>query len=325
MKIKQIVSLVLAATILLASCNSASTADDDQSNLPLRIAYTDWAGDYIVLLAQELGLFAEYDLNVIPVHYGSFSDAFPDLATRKVDGANLVPIDLLPIIQSNDMKIVMVTDCSDGADQIVASAEILSIADLRGKRIGVNTGTFGEFLVQEMLTRNGMTISDVSLIDIGPEMIPVSIPGLVDAGHTWEPHTSEAESLGQHILFTSAEMPGLLPDVFAFRAEVVAERPEDIRHFVAAWLEAAQFWVENPAEGSRIIAGVLGVDPAEVSLEGIKVYTAEDNRLAFADYPGIDASSIYYVIAQNLAFSIKSGYITIAPDIKLIVDPSFLP
>lgn len=323
MKTNRIVYSILAIALLLTACDTETTLE--QSNSPLRIAYTDWPGDYIVLLAQEMGLFSDYGVEVTPIHYGSFSSAFPDLATGRIDGINIVPIDLLPIIQNNNIRIVMVTDSSNGADQIVASAEIQSIADLRGKRIGVNTGTFGEFLIREMLHSNGLTTADVTLVDIEPEQVPASIPGTIDAGHTWEPHSLTAEALGQHILYTSAEMPGLLPDVFALRAEIVENRPEDVRRFVAAWLEAAQWWIENPEEGSQIIAGVIGSNPEDITLNGIKIYTAEDNRLAFSENPGTDASSIYYVIQQNLIFSVESGYITIKPDLKIIIDPSFLP
>lgn len=323
MKLNRIAHAILAIALLLSACSSYPTVEQDTP--PLRIAYTDWPGDYIVLLAQELGLFSEHGVEVIPVHYGSFSTAFPDLATNRIDGINIVPIDLLPIIQNNNVRIIMVTDSSDGADQIVASPEIQSISDLQGKRIGVNTGTFGEFLIREMLESNGLTTGDVTLVDIGPELVPESIPELIDAGHTWEPHTSKAKALGQHILFTSAQTPGLLPDVFALRAEIVETRPEDVRNFVAAWLEAAEWWIENPAEGSRMIAEIIGGDPNDITLDGIKIYTAEDNRVTFSENPGTDASSIYYVIQQNLAFSVESGYITVAPDLTTIIDPSFLP
>jgi len=323
MKTSHVLASILAIAFLLASCGPAAPATPETQ--PLRIAYTDWPGDYIVLLAQELGYFSQYGVEVIPVHYESFSSAFPDLATNRIDGINIVPIDLLPIIQDDNVRIVMVTDCSDGADQIVASAEIQSIADLRGKRIGVSTGTFGEFLVREMLESGGMTTADVTLVDIGPESVPDAIPGQIDAGHTWEPHTSQAEALGEHILFTSAETPGLLPDVFAMRAEIVENRPDDVRNFVSAWLDAAEWWIANPAEGSQVIATAIGGNPDDISLDGIKIYTAEDNRLTFTENPGTDASSIYYVIRQNLTFSVESGYITVAPHLETIINPSFLP
>jgi NitT/TauT family transport system substrate-binding protein len=315
--------LVGTIDLLLISCGGFSSVKPEYH--PLKIAYTDWPGDYILFLADELGFFNQYNVDVLPIHYNSFNDEIPDLAIGKIDGLNIVPIDLLPIVQNNDIRVIMVTGCSNGADQIVASTDIDSIAALRGKRIGASMGTDGEFLVIEMLKRAGLSLADVTLVNISPDKVPYAIPELIDAGHTWEPYTTIATDLGQHIIFSSAETPGLLPDIFTVRLEVIQSRPDDIRNFVAAWLEATDWWLNNPTQGSQIIANRIGADPVDISFEGLKMSTAADNDSAFSDYPGVNPTSIHYVFRQSLSFSINSGYITIPPDINTILDPSFLP
>jgi NitT/TauT family transport system substrate-binding protein len=147
---------------------------------------------------------------------------------------------------------------------------------------------------------------------------------LIDAGHTWDPHTAQAIASGNHIIFSTKDTPGLFPDVMTFRVDVIQHRPDDVRAFVAAWFEAADYWLTNPQAGNTIVAQYTGQLASEISTEGIRIYTLQDNLRAFAENPGSNLSSIYYVARLSLDFSIKAGYITIPPDLNILLDPSFL-
>jgi hypothetical protein len=56
----------------------------------------------------------------------------------------------------------------------------------------------------------------------------------------------------------------------------------------------------------------------------ITIYTIADNTKLFANNPGTDASSIYFIAGFNRDFLINAGYITNPPDINTLLDPSFL-
>lgn len=114
-----------------------------------------------------------------------FDEAIPDLAAGKVDGGFFVIGDLIPLIQNDNLRAVLITDISEGADQIVASSEIRSVADLHGKRIGVSLGTFGEVLVRRMLETQKISLSGVTFVDVNAEAVPEAIPSVIDAAHTW--------------------------------------------------------------------------------------------------------------------------------------------
>jgi NitT/TauT family transport system substrate-binding protein len=261
---------------------------------------------------------------VEPVYYPTFSDSYTDLAIGKVDATSTVLIDLLPAIKNNDLHAVMITDATEGIDSIVATPDIASIYGLRGKRIGVELGTFAELLVIEMLAKAGLDTNDVNLVNIPPDQVPSAIPSLIDAGHTWDPHTAQAIASGNHIIFSTKDTPGLFPDVMTFRVDVIQHRPDDVRAFVAAWFEAADYWLTNPQAGNTIVAQYTGQLASEISTEGLHIYTLQDNLRAFAENPGSNLSSIYYVARLSLDFSIKAGYITIPPDLNILLDPSFL-
>ncbi|MCS7010395.1 MAG: hypothetical protein NZL98_03375 [Anaerolineales bacterium] len=163
------------------------------------------------------------------------------------------------------------------------------------------------------------------MIDINAESVPDAIPSLIDAGHTWEPHTSRALEKGQQIIFSSAETPGLIPDLLVLRTEVLRQRPDDVRALIAALLEASEFTRSHPEEAIASIARQSGMSPEEISFEGVKLYSLSDNRAAFAQNPGTDTTSIYYTTRLYIELMVNTGRLTQRPDINQILDPSFLP
>lgn len=307
---------------MLAGCAPASTPTP---NAPLRVEWTQWPGDWIILVAQEKGFFEKHGVQVEPILYEMFDEAIPDLAAEKIDGGLFVAGDLVAIVKNDNLRAVFIADVSDGADQVVASADVATIADLRGKRVGAALGTFGELFVREMLKSGNVNPKDVTFVNLNAEAVPDAIPAQMDAGHTWEPYTSQALANGQHILFTSAQTPGLIADLLVFRTKVLQERPDDVRAFIAAWLEALEFTRANPDEAAQIIAKQAGLSIEDVSFEGDKLYNLQDNLAAFSQNPGTDTSSIYFTTQLYIDFLINTGNLTSAPDINLMLDASFLP
>lgn len=322
MMIRKLLYCLIVLGLLAVSCTGTQTTTRGE---PLRVPYTNWPADYISILARELGYFNQYGVSVSLVYYPDRSNVLIDLATEKLDGANIPTISLLPLIRNDNYRIVAVADSSEGADQIVAQAGIRTPAELSGQRIGVSIGSAGEFLVHEMLRNAGIKIDEVTLVDIDPQAVPVAIPDLIAAGHTAEPYTATALGLGQHVIYSSADIPGLLTDVLAFRLDVVQQRPEDVRAFVRAWLEAAEWWLENPVQGNQIISTLADIDLETITTDEIHIFTLEENRSSFAQNPGTNSSSIYFVLRSNLSFVIDSGILTLPPDTNLLIDPSFLP
>lgn len=315
--------LFVLLLLLVSGCSLAPAPAAPRP--PLRIEWTYWPGDWILLVAKDQGIFEKHGVQVEPVLYEVFDDVFPDMAAEKIDGGLFVIGDLVPIFNNDNLHAIFLTDVSDGADQVVASPDIQSPADLRGKRIGVALGTFGELFVRQMLIENGIQPAEVTFVDINAEAVPDAIPSLIDAGHTWEPATSQAVQKGQRIIFTSAETPGLIPDLLVMRTSVLRERPDDVRAFLAAWLEAVEFTKAHPEEAIASIAKLSGMAPEEISFDGVRLYTLEDNRAAFAQNPGSDTTSIYYTTQLYVQFFVDSGLLTVRPDINQMLDPSFLP
>jgi NitT/TauT family transport system substrate-binding protein len=314
-------STLLVIIFLISACTGTSSQDTPKT--PLRVSWSLWPGYYPIAIAQEKGFFEKHGVQVEPVFYPVYSNQAADLASGMIDGSLTVMSDTFYDSLSKDVKIVLVLDNSAGADQVVASANIKSLSDLRGKRLGVQPGTVsGVLLIRQMLAANGISPSDVTFVQIGPEKVPASIPNLIDAGYTYEPFTFQSRAKGDKVVFSSADAPGLIVDVLAFRKDIIQNRPEDVKAFIAAWFEAQQYWKDHSDEGNAIIAKAAGLKPEEVSAEGVNLFDLNANLKTFTQ--GEDYTSVYFAAQQELQFSVGTGDITRPVKINDLLDPSFL-
>jgi NitT/TauT family transport system substrate-binding protein len=318
---------VLLGLVALVTATSLACAPQPvrQPGRPaIRFGYDLWAGYYPALIAKELGYFRDEGIEVVPIHPEHTDVMMSDFAAGQYDAIAVAFGDVLAIAQASpDIRVVLHTDESFGADAIVAKASIQRVRDLRGKRLGVNLGSFSEVLTERMLELNGMTPDDVHLVDSDAAKVPELLTsGALDAGHTWEPYLTQAVQAGGRVLFTSAETPGLIPDVVAFRGEFVRQHPEAVRGFVHAWLRAADWWFAHPDSGQVLAARALGCDTSETAPRGIKLKRLEDNRRVFADTSSV---SLRKAAKRYLDFYARVGTVRAAPDLDRMLDPEFLP
>ncbi|HXW00983.1 MAG TPA: ABC transporter substrate-binding protein, partial [Anaerolineae bacterium] len=214
LKSKEIYPLLLLVVLLLLVTACTGAAASPVERPPLKVSWNYWPGSYPIIIAQERGLFEKHGVKVEPILVEYESHA-PDFIAKKTDGALFALADALVIDarEPDSARVVLTYDESAGADVVVANADIANIADLKNKRIGASLGSFGELLVRTMLASTGLTLDDVTLVNVGPEAVPQAMSASIQAGFTFEPHLSEAVAQGHHIIFSSSDTPGLIVDV----------------------------------------------------------------------------------------------------------------
>lgn len=308
---------------LLASC-SLFPEQGTEENEPLAVEFTAWWGDYTLIIAQEMGLFEKYGVEVQPVYYETFSRALPDLAAAQIDGGLFAIGDAINVARHADLRVVAVYD-NGSFNTVVSVPEISQIKDLAGKRIGVQVGTSYELLISEMLASANLKISDVTLVNVDPEAVPSSLGRTIDAGFIYEPYTTEAIARGNNLLLKSTEYIGLYPDVIVFRGAVVDERGEDIRAFLKAWFEAVEFRQKNPEQAQQIIADYFGL-PVDniIPDDALKILTLQDNYEIFQT-GSATKRSIYQTARLNADFLVRMGVLSNQPKLETLLTPAYLP
>ena len=190
---------------------------------------------------------------------------------------------------------VLALDDSRGGDGVLATKDIQTVADLKGKSVAVLPGSISHFYLMVLLKEAGLSEADIEIVDLSAEDAAQAFSlQEVDAAVTNEPFLTQAKSAGHgHLLTDTTEQPGLLVDCLMTRADVFDERKSDFQAVARAWDAAVRYVEAHPDEANEIMARHLGGgldDPAAFAetLKGVGFYDAERNREYFGtpDRPG---------------------------------------
>jgi len=310
--------LRLITLLMLVACSGAATSNSQ----PLKIAWGAlWPGYFSIYIGIQQGFFEKQGVQVESVYFDTGASVFPEISADKVDGALMTLGDA--VLLNEHLNLVSMIDYTNGADQILAVPEVKTLADIKGKRIGVNIGAFGELFVREMLKQNNILLSDVTLVNVQPEESAEALGKTVDVVYTFDPYAAELAAQGNQIIFTTAQTPGLIGDVIAFRKEVVQARPNDVRAFIAGWQEAVAWWQANPDAGNALIAAATKQDPTTLSTAGIKLLPPAINKTLMTQ-PS-DPASAQAISELYVDFYIESGVLTQRPDLDEFINTTLLP
>ncbi|WP_437679741.1 ABC transporter substrate-binding protein [Sorangium sp. So ce131] len=320
--------LAAAALVVLSSaCQPDRPGDHDggAQRRPLRFSHGYWVGYFPLSIAEEKGFFDQQGVDVELVFNTDLYGMISDFTAGKVDGLPwTMDVVVRVLAKEPDVRVVLYSGQTAGADVIMARPGIETVADLKGKKIAAKTGAMGEMLVGEMLERHGLALDDVTLVNTNEtDVASHLLNDTVQAGHTWEPYVTQVAKAGAKALFSSKETPGLFADFTLFRGAVVRERPDDVRAFLRAWFQAVDYWKAHPKEGNEIIARALKIPVEDISTEGYELFTLEEVRQRFA--PGNDPTWLMPLVTKHIDFLVQDGQLGRRPDIKEVFDSSFLP
>lgn len=250
-------SLGLAAGLLIAGTSLLAA--------PLKVAYSDWPGWTAFAIAEQKGWFkdAGVDVELLWFEYGPSMEAF---SAGKVDAVMVTNGDSLVTGAGGAKNVVLlVTDYSNGNDMIVARPGIAKLADLKGKKIGVEVGLVDHLLLLNGLKKAGLSENDVTIVPTPTNQAPqVLASGQVDAVAAWQPNSGAALKAlpGSKAVYTSADEPGLIYDTVVATPQSLASRRADWVKFASVW-ERIVSYLSDPItreDGIKIMAAKAGVD-----------------------------------------------------------------
>ncbi|SDD97796.1 ABC transporter substrate-binding protein [Desulfuromonas thiophila] len=255
--------LMAVSLVFLLSLTAPSWATD---SAPLRLAYQNRIGSVLPLLADQLGLFADQGLNVQIQRFSSGPACSEALYTGAADIATMGDTAAL-IALARNMPVRVLTSHASGAGRhrlMVIDPALQQLTDLRGKRIGVKLGTSTHGGLLALLQRHDLAGGAVKLVNLAPEtQIEALQAGSIDALAASEPTPSQAESQGARELANLAGDDNLYPILTLARHDM-AQRPEQLRAFMAALQQALDYLQQQPQAARRRVAEALGLPEALV-------------------------------------------------------------
>ncbi|HNW61219.1 MAG TPA: phosphate ABC transporter substrate-binding/OmpA family protein [bacterium] len=251
----------------------------------------------------------EYGLNVKFTVIDILSDAIQAWKTDQVDVVVLT-VDSYPIglqeLLTYKPRIFYLTDKSQGADVIIASPAVKSVADLAGRKVGYVPGSPSQWLLINMLKAANMTLKDVKAIEFVevPQVFKAFEVGQLDAAVGWSPDDIAARERvpGAHVLKSTKEASEMLFGIMFAKQELIEKRHTDLQHFVEGWMKgAAELNVDQSARrraASIMTAGYSGTTE-EYWLDtfgNLRFATYGDNVAFFGlnpSFKGVTAEMVY--------------------------------
>jgi NitT/TauT family transport system substrate-binding protein len=271
-----LVSVLLMTALLGCSQKSAE---------PLRIGINPWPGYEFLYLAQEKGFFADENLPVRIVEFNSLADGLHAYERGQLDGWGCTMIELLIARSESPRKpqVVYIADYSDGADVILAKQEIADLTALKGKRVGLEQGSLGVFMLARALESVGMTLNDVITVSMDQMSGEAEMAqGTLDALVTYPPFSVRLTATDKFkAVFDSSQIKGEIVDVIAIHDEVIATRSDDVKKLTRAFRRAQAYALEHPDEAYGLMARREGISAEEFKVaitEGIHLPTYEEQR-----------------------------------------------
>jgi len=273
-RMKLLVIRMTIAVTALAVCACLSACDppaEKPAGPPEKVTFAVSATTDSVLaqVAQAKGFLRREGLEVTvrPHPYGK--PALEDLLAGKADFATVAETPVMfAIMKGAKISVVATIETSSKGNAIIARKDrgILSLADLKGRKVAVTRGTTSDYFLDAVLAVNGIARHEVTVVDLNAEQLPEALAkGEIDAVSAFSPYTILAqEQLGKSgIAFHDKEIYTWTFNVVATR-DFIRKHPDRVAKMLRALVRAEAFARDNAAEAQKIVIGFSGIDPAIV-------------------------------------------------------------
>src|SRR5215813_626226 len=241
LRIARLLSVFALVALLfsLASCMR-------QPETALRIGTNVWVGSEPLYLARELGKLDPATVQL--VEYPSASEVLRAFRNQAIDGMVISLDELFGLaVDGLEPRIILVVDVSHGADVVVGRRGMRTMSDLKGKRVAVESGALGAFVLSRALALNGMRASDVEVVHLESNEQPDAFEkGQVDGAVTFDPYRAQFLQAGAKTLFDSTQIPGEIVDLIAVRDTVLGGQPNAVHALLAGWFSAIDYMKRQP-------------------------------------------------------------------------------
>jgi NitT/TauT family transport system substrate-binding protein len=312
------VARFIAAAGIAGICCGASAQGTN-----VAIGISGWTGFAPLTLAKEAGIFRKNGLEVsikkipqkdrhLAIASGDIQCAATTVETWVVWNAGGVAT-----------KQIFQMDKSFGADGMAVRNDIAKIADLKGRKVAASApGTAPYFTLAWFLKKNGVSVKDVSVVNLEPQAAASAfVTGQdISAAMTYEPYLSSVRSnpAAGKIIATTLDYP-MIMDTFGCTPKFLADNPTAAQAIADSYFEAVAMIAKDPRKSFEI----MGADVKQTAEQ----FEASQKYLRWQD----KAANQKFFAGEHAAFSkeaadllMEVGIIKSIPDIASIVDTRFI-
>ncbi len=309
-------TLALLMILSMAGCGGSqqpASSESESGLTEVSMAFCTWTGYAPMFIAREKGFFEERGIDM-DIQVIEDESTYASLITNG-------QIQFLATAQDPNIKMfangansryVLTMDKSFGADALVATADIKTLDDLKGRTVALDKSASSYyFFLKALEDGSSLTEADINVQDMGDttEAGVAFIGGQVEAAIMWEPELSDAldEVDGAHTVVTSRDYPDTISDSLVVNSAFAEANPDIVEAVAESWYDAIDYMKENPEESNELMAGGFEEVTAEdiaSDINGLEFLGREENT-ALNDES--NEENIYTICQEMAAFWKSKG------------------
>ncbi len=299
----------------------------------VRYGGSAWLGHYPAWLAIQAGYFKAEGLDVGWESFGTTSARVSALLSGNIDMAVTAAPAALAVMArgSKHFAIIGVPENFGRVEGLIVRDGVKTLADLKGKKVGVTFASSAHLLVLNLLDQAGLKADkDVTVLNVpAPEMPAAFQSGQIDAAAAWTPQFNAISAMpGARVLADDTQFslyrdygvtPG--PDVLVARRAFLEKNPDAVKRFLKAYFRANEQLRAQPDCAVTALVELTKLAPADqlAMVKGADWYGAADQRGL------LDPGGKYIDGLQKLAeMMVRYGQIDKAPPVREWIDPAYL-
>lgn len=326
----------LSVPFIISSCtdtqkdSTTTTTEKAAEGMPnkIRIGFQTSPNDKLLAKAMGKAKEAFQDVEVEYINFQSGRDVNQAMISSNIDFGLIGSVGAaVGIAQELPYQVYFIHSIIGDAEALAVRENINSIADLRGKKIGVPFGSTTHFAFLSLLDREKIAENEIDIIDMQPQnMVAGWQRGDIDGGYVWYPHLQQLIDDGAKVLITSGDLADkygiITADVGIVGKEFAQKYPEAVKKYVTVLNEAIEFYNNDPKKAAETIAPEMGI-PSEASLQAMsKIIWLTSEEQAEAKYLGTpeNVGKFAEVLQESANFMVSQKAIKSAPDLKIYQD-----
>lgn len=253
---------------------------------PLAVGVNAWVGYDPLVLARDRHLVNPGEVKVVELT--TSSETLRHFRNGLLDAAGLTLDEALRLADEGiDIRVVAALDASNGADVVLADPAILSLSQLRGRRIAVERSTVGSLMLERLLQAARLRPEEVTVLNIeATQQLPALRSGRFDAVISYEPVAGALRAAGYRAIFDSSQMPGEIVDVLVVRARLIEQRAGQVDALLEAWRQGLAALNKDPGAAAAVLAPGVDLSPdAYLSMLGRLSFYGPEQSLALLSGP----------------------------------------
>lgn len=309
----------LAKQVVLLLVITSLFACDGQIEKPLRVGTLPWAGFEILYLARDLAYYDNAQIQLKELT--SITDIINAFQQGQLNAITVTLDEALRLADIHyDLKIILIFNISDDADELIVTPSIKSLAELKGKRVAVEQSGVDVYMLTQMLQMANLNLNDIIIIRSTVNQHPMMLSkGEVDAVISFDPIAYQLQKQGYINLLDSRILSGQIVDVLITRDIALQQQRKNLKLLLEGYWKARNYIADYPVDVVSRIASRLGVTSEKLVLlfENLVLPEIEHTQTIFNQ-------QLESIIEQMNRLMIETGLLKNAIDSKPLLVHDFL-